>query len=266
MNTVIREGDGATWVPTRERPRRIDFAAVFLPEMLRVKRCWLSSELDVAARDDHCAVVVDVETMWCLPKTGSRHRKTAKHCALRLRNPVCGEASQKDLERIQVGTACIHVDEHHAVCMRAIQDLAQTHFERQKQGPRKHRISLRTWTLVDCVKALRRLKRTAGERPKREQQRSAFARWPGAPCQLWERSVAVARGREAQLGLALQIFWTRVKVAVRGDKKETPARKFGSSVQGSRKWQRGRSLQAQATQYATSVHQARQWAVGENTR
>ena len=31
----------------------------------------------------------------------------------------------EDLERIQVGTAGIHVDEHHAVCMRTIQDLAQ---------------------------------------------------------------------------------------------------------------------------------------------
>ena len=47
-------------VPTREKPRRIDFVAVFLPQMFRVKRCWVASELDVAARDDHCAVVVDV--------------------------------------------------------------------------------------------------------------------------------------------------------------------------------------------------------------
>ena len=35
-----------------------------------------------------------------------------------------------------------------------------------------------------------------------------------------ERSVTVAKGREAQLGLALQIFWARVKVAVRGDKRK----------------------------------------------
>ena len=38
-----------------------------------------------------------------------------------------------------------------------------------------------------------------------------------APCPLRERLVAAARGREAQLGLALQTFWARVKVAVRGD-------------------------------------------------
>ena len=83
-------------------------------------------------------------------------------------NPVCREAFQKKLQRIQVGTACIHVDEHHVVCMRAMQDLAQRHFERQTQGPRKHWISLRTWTLMDCVKVLRRLKRMACERLKRE--------------------------------------------------------------------------------------------------
>ena len=42
------------------------FVAVSLPEMLRVKRCWVASELDVATvRADHCAVVVDLETMWC---------------------------------------------------------------------------------------------------------------------------------------------------------------------------------------------------------
>ena len=39
VNTVFCEGDGATWVPTRGRPRRIDFVAVSLPEMLRVKKC-----------------------------------------------------------------------------------------------------------------------------------------------------------------------------------------------------------------------------------
>ena len=39
VNTVFCEGDGATWVPTRGRPRRIDFMAVSLPEMLRVKKC-----------------------------------------------------------------------------------------------------------------------------------------------------------------------------------------------------------------------------------
>ena len=96
-----------------ERPRRIDFGAVSFREMLRVRRCWLASELDVATvRDDHYAVVVDLETMWCFPRVGSRHRK-AKHCTLRMRNPVCREAFQHDLERIPMGTADIHVDEHH---------------------------------------------------------------------------------------------------------------------------------------------------------
>ena len=144
VNTVIWEGDGAAWVPTRERPRRIDFVAVSLPEMLRVKRCWVASELDVATvRDDHYAVVVDLETM----------------CPLLMRNLVCREAFQQDLERIQVGTAGIHVDEHHAVCMRAIQDLAQKHFGRQKQEPRKHWL----WNFMDCVKVLRRVKRMVCE-------------------------------------------------------------------------------------------------------
>ena len=32
--------------------------------------------------------------------------------------------------------------------------------------------------------------------------------------------MTVSRGREAQLGLALQNFWARVKVAVRGDKRK----------------------------------------------
>ena len=54
MNVVICEGDGATKVPTRGRPRRIDFVAVSLPEMLRVKKRKVASELDVATvRDDH---------------------------------------------------------------------------------------------------------------------------------------------------------------------------------------------------------------------
>ena len=114
---MICEGD---WVPTRERPRRSDFVAVSLPEMLRVKRCWVASELDVApVPDDHYAVVVDLETVWCFPRVGSRHRN-AKHCALRMRNPMCREAFQHDLERAQLGTADIHVDEHHAVCVLAI--------------------------------------------------------------------------------------------------------------------------------------------------
>ena len=43
-----------------------------------------------------------------------------------------------------------------------------------------------------------------------------------------KRAVAAARGREAQLGLGLQVFGVRVKVAVRRDKKDTPASKFGS--------------------------------------
>ena len=51
------------------------------------------------------------------------------------------------------------------------------------------------------------------------QQRAVLARWRRAPCSLRERSVAGASGREAQLGLALQTFWARVKVAVRGDKR-----------------------------------------------
>ena len=127
------------------------------------------------------------------------------------RNQVCREAFQKDLEGIQGGTPC----KHHAVCIRAIQDLARRHFESQKQGPRKHWISLRTWTLMDCVKVLCRLIRMVCERLKREQQRAALVRWRGVPCQVRERAVVAARGREAQLGLALQVFGARVKVAVR---------------------------------------------------
>ena len=156
VNTVFCEGDGAIWVPTRGRPRRIDFVAVYLPEMLRVK----------TVRDDHYPVVVDLETLVCLPKIGNRQRKAKKFCALRLRNQVCREAFQKDLEGIQGGTPCKHVDEHHAVCIRAIQDLARRHFEGQKQGPRKHWISLRTWTLMDCVKLPRRLMRVVCKRLK----------------------------------------------------------------------------------------------------
>ena len=84
-------------------------------------------------RDDHYAVVVDLETMICFPRIGSRHRK-AKHCTLRIRNPVCRRAFQLDLETIQVGTAGTHVNEHHAVCMRAIQYLARKYSGCQKQG------------------------------------------------------------------------------------------------------------------------------------
>ena len=61
VNTVICEGDGATWVPTRRRPKRIDFVAVSLPDTVRVKRCWVASELVVATvRVDHYAVVLDL--------------------------------------------------------------------------------------------------------------------------------------------------------------------------------------------------------------
>ena len=78
-----------------------------LPEMLRVKKCWVASELDVATvRDDHYPVVVDLETFVCLPKTGKR--KATKLCALRLRNQECREAFQKDLEGSQGGTPCKH--------------------------------------------------------------------------------------------------------------------------------------------------------------
>ena len=80
VNTVFCEGDGATWVPTRRGPRHIDFVAVSLPEMLRVKKCWVASELDVATvRDDHYPVAVDLETFVCLPKkkaTGSVKRRS----------------------------------------------------------------------------------------------------------------------------------------------------------------------------------------------
>ena len=100
MNTLICEGDDATWVPTRGRPRRIDFMAVSLPEIVRVKRCWVASELNVATmRDDHHAVVVDLEMMLCLPRAGNWHRKAAKHCPLLTRSPVRREAFQQDLER-----------------------------------------------------------------------------------------------------------------------------------------------------------------------
>ena len=46
---------------------RIDFVA--LPEMLRVKRCWVASGFDLATeRDDNYAVVVDLETMLCFSR------------------------------------------------------------------------------------------------------------------------------------------------------------------------------------------------------
>ena len=54
---------------------------------------------------------------------------------------------------------------------------------------------------------------------KREQQRAALVRWRGAPCQMRERAVAAARGPEAQVGLALEVFAARVKVTVRRDKR-----------------------------------------------
>ena len=131
--------DGAAWVPTRRKPSCIDFVAVSLPEMVRVKRCWVAGELVVATgRDDHYAVVVDLETMLCLPRAGNRHCRAPKHCHLLMRNLVRREAFQQDLERIQVGTAGIHVDEHHAVCMRTIQDLPQKHFGRQKNRSREN--------------------------------------------------------------------------------------------------------------------------------
>ena len=168
-------------------------------------------------------MVVDLETFVCLPKTGKR--KATKFCSLRLRNQECRDAFQKDLEGVQGGTPCKHVDEHDAVCIRAI---ARRHFESQKQGPRKHWISLRTWTLMECVKVLRRLKRMVCDRLKREQQRAALVRWRGAPCQARERAVVAARGREAQLCLALQVFGAGVKVTVRREKKDTPARTIGS--------------------------------------
>ena len=148
--------------------------------------------------------LVGAEICVCLPKNGNRQRKATKLCALRLRNQVCREVFQKDLEGIQGGTPCKHVDEHHAVCIRAIQDLARRHFESQKQGPRKHWISLR---LMDCVKVLRRLTRMVCERLKREQQRAALVRWRGVPCQARERAVVAARGREAQLGPALPCWF-----------------------------------------------------------
>ena len=45
--------------------------AVSLLEMLRVKKCWVASELDVATvlRDDHYPVVVDLET-WVSSENG----------------------------------------------------------------------------------------------------------------------------------------------------------------------------------------------------
>ena len=148
------------------------------------------------------------------------------------RNPVRREAFQQDLERTQVGTADIRVDEHHAACMRTIQDLVQKHFGHQKLGPRKHWLSLRTWTLMDSVKAPHRVKRMACERLKHMQQRTVLVRWFSAPCPLRERSVAAARGRVAQLALALQTFWARVKVAVRGEKKRHLQESVGSCGMG----------------------------------
>ena len=73
---------------------------------------------------------------------------------------------------------------------------------------------------MDRVKVLRRMKRMACERLKRDHQRAALVRWRRKLCPMTERSVTVARGREAQLGLALQILWARVKVAVRGDRRK----------------------------------------------
>ena len=104
VNTVIFEGDGATWVPTRRRPRRIDFVAVSLPEFLTVK-----SGLRANLMWQQC--VTTIMLWWLISRRC--HRK-AKHCALRMRNLMCREAFQYDLERVQLGTADIHVDEHHA--------------------------------------------------------------------------------------------------------------------------------------------------------
>ena len=50
-------------------------------------------------------------------------------------------------------------------------------------------------------------------------QRAALVIWRGVPCQARERAVVAARGREAQLCLALQVFGARVKVAVRRNKR-----------------------------------------------
>ena len=153
----------------------------------QLHRCWVASERDVATvRDDHDAVVVDVS------RTGTRHRK-AKHCTLRMRNPVCRKAFQQDLEGIHVGTAGIHVDKHHAVCMRAIQDLPRKHFGCRKnkdQASIGSRCGRGPLSIVSSV--FRRMKRMACERLKRDQQRAALVRWRGAPCPLRERLLAAA--------------------------------------------------------------------------
>ena len=62
-----------------------------------------------------------------------------KHCSLLMRNQVRREAFQQDLESIQVGTAGIRVDEHHAVRMRTIQEV------------RRSVLSVRPWALCLCV-------------------------------------------------------------------------------------------------------------------
>ena len=46
------------------------------------------------------------------------------------------------------------------------------------------------------------------------------------------------QGREAQLGLALQTFWARVKVAVRGDKRRHLQEIWIARLRAADKWQR----------------------------
>ena len=159
-NAVICEGDGAAWVPTRRRPRRIDFVAVSLLEIVKVKRCWVASELDVATvRDDHCAVVVDLETMLCLPRAGNGHRRAAKHCHPLMRNLVRREVFQQDLFRWEQ-LASMLMNTTLCACGRS-RIWRRNYFGCQTQGPRKHWLTFRTWTFMDCVKLLRRVKRMA---------------------------------------------------------------------------------------------------------
>ena len=74
---------------------------------------------------------------------------------------------------------------------------------------------------MDCVKVLRRMMRMACERLKRDQQSTALVRWRRKPCSMRGTiGDSYQLSRKVQLGLALQIFWARVKVAVRGDKRK----------------------------------------------
>ena len=87
------------------------------------------------------------------------------------------------------------------------------------------------------------------------------------------QGTTAARGRKDELGLALQTFWARVKVAVRGDKRNHLQENLDRAAEAAdngnvdevdrllKPWVMvsGRALPSPA-------HQAGQWSVGDNTR